>query len=383
MRVVGIIAEYDPFHLGHLYHLRQARLQAQADYVVCVICSAFTQRGMPGLFATQDRARMALAAGADLVLGMPVSYSCAQANRFAMGGVGILSALGVVSQLSFGVEASALPHLSTAARQIAARDAGFLRRQRAGLSAGQSLARARSEAMADHPGQEALRRPNFVLGLCYLDALDRLGSQMQPLPIPRSSDYHAQELASLPSATAVRRAILEGRQEAVRHAVPESVWPLIEQRMRSGGLHPPEALDKALIAKLLQGGDYADIAEISEGLDQLILQRARQATSREALIALVKSKRYPWTRINRALTGMLLGLEKQPLTPPGYARLLGFKQSALPLLGAIKQGGFPLISRPAKAREAGIQQDMVAEMLWRLGAGEAPAAAYAQDMIKA
>mgnify|MGYP000864007112 FL=1 len=89
MKVCGIIAEYDPFHEGHLHQLRRARELTQADYMVCVLGSAFSQRGDAMMFSTQDRARMALANGFDLVLGMPYSFSCAQANRFAVGGVGI------------------------------------------------------------------------------------------------------------------------------------------------------------------------------------------------------------------------------------------------------------------------------------------------------
>ena len=158
MRVCGIIAEYDPFHLGHLHQLSEARRLSQADYVVCVISCAFTQRGLPALFSTQYRARMALLAGADLVLGMPVSYGCAQANRFALGGVGVLHGLRVVTHLSFGVEASALPELGRLSRLLEGADAGFQGRQRAALRAGHSLARARGEAL-DCPAQaQALRR---------------------------------------------------------------------------------------------------------------------------------------------------------------------------------------------------------------------------------
>ena len=94
MIVCGIVAEYDPFHRGHLYHLKAARQKSQADFMVCVLGSAFSQRGEAMMFDTMTRARMALYNGFDLVLGMPVSFSCAQANRFAMGGVGILHQLG-------------------------------------------------------------------------------------------------------------------------------------------------------------------------------------------------------------------------------------------------------------------------------------------------
>ncbi|MHC1785972.1 MAG: nucleotidyltransferase family protein [Christensenellales bacterium] len=384
MRVCGIIAEYDPFHRGHLHHLEMARRQSQADYVICVISCAFTQRGMPGLFSTQDRARMALMCGADLVLGMPLSYGCAQANRFALGGVGILNALQVVDCLSFGVEQAALPWLPAAFSRLDEADESFLLRQRAALEAGRSLARARGEALAGGgeglPG-EVLRSPNFVLALCYLAAIKRLGSAMRPLPIPRGGDYHASDICPWPSATAVRAALLKGDLAGVQGAVPQAVCPLMLARWQAGGLHLPEALDKPLLARLLAGGDFSGIAEVSEGLDQLILRQAKQAASREELTGLVKTKRYTRSRISRALTGMLLGLERAADEPPRYARLLGFRREAAPLLQAIKRSAFQLVDRPAKSALPGIRQDMHAEMLWRLGAGQAAAMAYQQDMI--
>lgn len=384
MRVCGIVAEYDPFHNGHLFHLHQCKQAAQADYVICVISCAFTQRGMPALFSTQDRARMALAAGADLVLGMPQSYGCAQANRFALGGIGILDALQVVTHLGFGVEPASLPFLHSVAAKLDNPDEPFYLLQREALKAGKSFVRAQGEALAQsigliNPG--VLNSPNFVLGLCYLRALKRLNSPIQALPIVRRGDYHDTSLAPMPSASAVRAALTRGDWQGLQQALPEAVFPLVMDAALAQRLHLPAALDKALLAKLISGGDYRCIAEISEGLDQSILRAANKANSRDALIRLIKSKRYPFARINRALTNILLDVQVQPDERPGYARLLGFRNKALPLLKAIKPSGFPLIDRPAKAELPGIALDMRSEMLWRLGAGQAAGIAWHQDMI--
>ena len=384
MRVCGIVAEYDPFHNGHLYHLQQCKQAAHADYVICVISCAFTQRGMPGLFSTQDRARMALETGADLVLGMPQSFGCSQANRFALGGVGILDALQVVTHLGFGVEQVALPFLQTVAAKLDDPDEPYRLRQREALRAGKSFARAQGEALAQSDellDPAILSAPNFVLGLCYLRALKRLNSSIQAVPIIRRGSYHDTSLAPLPSASAVRAALLRGDWQGAARVLPDVVYPLAAGAALAQGLHLPGALDKALLVKLLSGGDFSQIAEISEGLDQRILSAARVVNNREALIRLVKSKRYPYARISRALTNMLLDVHVQPDERPRYARLLGFRNTALPLLKAIKPSGFPLIDRPAKADFPGIAQDMCAEMLWRLGAGQAASLAWHQDMI--
>ena len=384
MRVCGIVAEYDPFHNGHLFHLLQCRQAARADFVICVISCAFTQRGMPALFSTQDRTRMALAAGADLVLGMPQSYGCAQANRFALGGIGILDALQVVTHLGFGVEPTSLPFLHTVAAKLEKLDEPFYLQQRESLKAGKSFVRAQGEALAQSIGltdPAVLRSPNFVLGLCYLRALKQLNSPIQALPIVRQGDYHDTSLAPMPSASAVRAALTRGDWQGLQKALPLAVYPLVMDAALAQRLHLPPALDKALLAKLLSGSEYSRIAEISEGLDKSILSSAKSANSRDALIRLVKTKRYPFTRINRALTNILLDVEIQPDVRPRYARLLGFRNRALPLLKSIKPSGFPLIDRPAKADLPGIALDMRAEMLWRLGAGQAASVAWHQDMI--
>ena len=104
MKIAGIIAEYDPFHRGHAYHLEQARAQSQADYIICVMSGSFTQRGMPALLPSHARAEMALRCGADIVLQLPYAFSVREAEYFALGGVQILNALGCVTHLSFGCE---------------------------------------------------------------------------------------------------------------------------------------------------------------------------------------------------------------------------------------------------------------------------------------
>ncbi len=383
MRVCGIIAEYDPFHLGHLHHVNVAREQSGADYVVCVISSAFTQRGLPGLFSTHDRASMALSGGADLVLGMPVAWSCAQANRFAAGGVGILNALGVVTHLAFGVEPDALPWLQKAAELMRNPTPAYQARLAQELSAGHPLARAQGEALADTlDGAQAhhLSRPNFVLAACYLQALSAFDSRMTPVPVPRQGGYHDTQLTPLPSATAVRAALLRGDWQGVKRSVPPTTYEVMALRAAQGALHRPGALDASLLERLLHGGLACDTAELSEGLDQRILSKAKLATGREELVSLVKTRRYPRARIQRALSGMLLGLQAEVPPAPPYARLLGLRKRAEPLLTAIKQGGFPLVDRPARERGTYIEQDMRAEQLWYLGAGQPAARAWQQKM---
>ncbi len=384
MRVCGIIAEYDPFHNGHLYHLEQARKLSKADYVVCVISTAFTQRGLPSLFSTHDRTRMALEGGADLVLGMPVFWSCAQANRFALGGTGILNALGVVTHLAFGVEEGNLGLLDSAASMLRRPAPVYRETLQASLARGESLARAQGVALAAalcESAGKALNSPNFNLGLAYLEALGTLHSAMQPLPIARRGSYHDTSVQPFPSATAVRAALLRGGWASAAEALPKESLKIIRACALEGRMHLPDALDSPLLARLLAGGDFSAIDEISEGLDSRILKLAPQAADREHLISLVKTKRYPYARISRALSHCLLGMERQPLSPPPYARLLGLRKGSAPLLREISRGDFPLITRPARQPSASMALDMRAEELWRIGAGRPAAEAWRQKTI--
>lgn len=184
MRVCAVICEYNPFHLGHAYHLRAAREASGADYVLCLMSGALTQRGA---FARHDkwlRARAALENGADLVLELPTRFACAPAPDFASGGVALLSALGVATHLSFGCEASALPLLSAAAAFFKAESPAFSAALRARLADGLPYPRARALAAEQAAGLPAalLAQPNAALALEYLQALP---PEIAPVPVER------------------------------------------------------------------------------------------------------------------------------------------------------------------------------------------------------
>ena len=211
MRVCGVVCEYNPFHRGHALHLRLARALSGADYVVCVMSGALTQRGH---FARHDkwtRARMALESGADLVLELPVRFACASAPDFARGGVGLLCALGVVTHLSFGCEAEALPHLSAAAHLLGEESPALRGALREGMARGLSYPQAMGETLRlclPPEGAQACALPNAALALEYLRALP---GSITPVPVAREgAGYHDEALAPLASATAVRAALERG-----------------------------------------------------------------------------------------------------------------------------------------------------------------------------
>ena len=375
MIVCGVIAEYDPFHKGHERHLRLAREKAEADFIVCVMSGSFTQRGLPALLPAHARAEMALRCGADVVLQMPYAFSVREAEYFALGGVAILQALGCVTHLSFGSETDDLSLLQAAADLLENPDAEMEAAIQKSLEKGLSFAAAQGQAVASRLGisVQTLDAPNAALALSYLRALIRLNSGILPVPILRETDYHADELNALPSASAVRSAILRGDWAGIRKAIPEKAFPILEQAIRNG-MCPPDGLDAVLRHKLLLSSpeEIALWPGVSEGLEMRILKAAETAVSREELIDAVKTRRYTRGRISRALCHGIMGVAKTDLPGlPASARILGFRESARPLLRRMqkttKENGFSLYARPAK--EAAAALDCCADDLWRIAAG--------------
>lgn len=371
MRVCGVIAEYDPFHKGHAHHLACAREKSGADYIVCVMSGSFTQRGMPALLPAHIRAEMALKNGADIILQLPYAFSVREAEYFALGGVHILHSLQCVTHLSFGSEWDDLARLSRAAALLECPDDSFDAEVQAHLARGLSHADAVGRTLArkmDMP-RRMLNAPNTALALSYLRALLRLKSDILPVPIHRSADYHAAELEHFPSATAMRGAILRGDWRAIENGIPESGLDILQRAMASRLLCPPEGLDNLLRQKILfsSADELADYPGVSEGLEMRIKKAAGSASAREELLQQIKTRRYTHGRINRALCHMIMDVKKDALPAlPRHARILGFRKSARPLLKIMQKSDFPLITQPARDEKMAL--DIRADEVWRIGA---------------
>lgn len=390
MRVVGVIAEYNPFHLGHAHHLARARQLANADAVVVVMSSVFTQRGDAALLSPADRARMALAAGADAVFALPAAWAVRDAEHFALGGVSILAGLGC-NAISFGTENTDLSALQTAAQLLETPDEAFSAAIRARMDAGLPYPAALAAAMdSAHPGCGALlANPNSTLAVCYLRALMRLKATMEVVPVQRVGGYHDSALGNaLPSATALRGAILRGDWARVRSAMPEDAYRILRQAAADGRLHRPEALDSALLYRLrtMSADAYAALPDASEGIENRLAAAAEIARSREELLQAAKTRRYPYARLSRMATHALLGLTDEALRAeplPQAAWLLGFRSDKRELFTHFRERGtLPILGKAADFDRSTpwFAAECKAYDIWSLGADQPAGLALTQGV---
>lgn len=387
MRVCAVICEYNPFHNGHARHLALAREKSSADFMLCLMSGALTQRGA---FARHDkwlRARMALLGGADLVLELPCRFACAPAPDFASGGVALLRALNVVTHLSFGCEAQSLDILFTARDALRDESPAFRSVLKEALDRGLPYPRARAlaaESASGLPGlAEQIALPNAALALEYLQALP---DGISAVPILREGcGYHDSSPSPLASATGVRAALTMGNVQTACAAVPFPEELLSAERR--GEFHSEDALTQVLFYRLrtMDAASLRDIVGMDEGLEYRFLRAAQTAASREELIAAIKSKRYTHARLSRLCAHILLGVFRDFAAEhraPTYARVLGFRKDAAPLLRAIKaHASIPLVTKAAAFDRADplFSLDIRAQDLWSLGVSNPALRACGRD----
>ncbi len=356
MKIAGIIAEYNPMHNGHVYHISQTREATGCDYLMVVMSGDFVQRGEPAIADKFTRTRWALEAGADLVLELPSAAAVASAERFARGGVQTLCATGVLTHLCFGSELSDVDALCAASEHLAKEPPGFKAALKEQLSLGKSYPRARYDALescgAPKTLLEALKSPNSILAMEYIRFLRQFGPEVIPVAIERLGSGHDQPgLGGFASASAIRNALLAGDAD-----VYESMPMYVGGRFALGQI-PPISLNEAqelILYALLRMSpeELSNLPDVQEGFENVIYRAVRQASSLDELYAELKSKRYTLARCRRIALCALLGIDKALLQTSmgeegaGYLRVLGFRRDARPLLSAISHhGSMPLIMR--------------------------------------
>ena len=362
MHAIGIIAEYNPFHNGHAYHVKQARQLAQADCVIAVMSGHFTQRGEMAIIDKWRRAEAAVRSGVDLVLELPTVFAVRSAQYFAAGGVRLLSRLGIVDYLSFGAENADLTYLRNAATGLA--DPQVVLELKQGLSQGKNYAAAMAAALISggYTTRNFIISPNNILAVEYLRALAQYAPEIQPLAVCRvGSGFHDRNIVdNYASATAIRQELFQSRRITPQlcETLPAATATILASMLAAGSAPADIAgLENTILAKLryLSDSQLLNVPEVSEGLENRLKNSARQACSLRELLELLKTKRYPYSRLQRLLVHLLLETQSRQIQDfdaagPLYARVLALNnQGRIALREISRRGSIPIITKTTTA----------------------------------
>lgn len=343
MKIIGIVAEYNPFHNGHLYQINQTKAALNPDGVVAIMSGNFVQRGMPAFYNKWLRTEAAIASGVNLVLELPTYYATASAETFAHGAINLLHQTGIVTHLSFGSESDDLETFKKIAHVLANEPPHYKEALKDELAKGQSFPKAREKALQTLLGIDSdLNKPNAILAIEYLKSLQRCNAPIEPFVVKRmGSGYHDRELnTTLASATAIRAAYSETQSfDNLKQFMPEPSWSIYR--------HAPESAAQSNLYELLllyklrtlRPEMLQQYRDYSEGIENKVLSAAKLATDYTGLVSDIKSKRYAETRVNRLLLSAFLDLPKTPfnLSTEGYLRVLGMDATGQKMLKQMKK----------------------------------------------
>lgn len=314
---IGIVAEYDPLHGGHIHHIRQAREKTGDRRIVVALSSYFTQRGDPALLSKWDRAETAIHAGANLVLELPAFFSCQNAGVFAGAAVDILEATGLVSSLSFGMEQPDFP-VDPILDIVVQEPLCFKDALKKNLAEGISYVRSRALALSDiHPQYGAfISQPNNSLALSYMERIRKKRYDLNCIPVQRvGAFHHDRELGGgYPSAAAIRSAYREGRDMEAQEKLPGSTVGVIRRCLAQGRVvRSSEMLWRIARSALsrVRPEDLAGSSAITEGMENRLLRFAFSSRTWEEFISRCSTTRYPKGRIRRQVLHFLLGVTQE------------------------------------------------------------------------
>ena len=339
-KVLGIIAEYNQFHNGHLYHLQNSIKLTNADYTIAIITGNFTQRGSTSLIDKWSKAEIAIKNGIDLVIELPLLYSISSAENFAEGAIKILNSLNVVDYLSFGAETDDISTLNVIADTLYREPKEYKNILSHELSKGLSYPKARENALLMYLQDirrfaNVLSTPNNILGIEYLKALKKFKSPIMPVAIKRfdvgyNDTTYTENIAS---ATAIRNIVKNNSLDILKKVVPENSFSTILENIKIGHVLPDlSTFEKQIIYNLrsMSIEEIANLPDVSEGLEYAIKNAANSCNSIVEFLSIIKSKRYTSTRLQRILLYSLLNITKKDMqisrkTVP-YIRVLGFNE---------------------------------------------------------
>lgn len=375
----GVIVEYNPFHNGHLYHIKEIRKKESSQTIVAVMSGSFLQRGEPALTDKWTRAEMAIHGGVDLVIELPTRFATGIASEFATGAVQLLHQL-KVNEICFGSEDGKIePFLKTASTLIQ-KEQVIQKKMQSTINFKQPFAQQfASEANSQTQSTLAIEQPNNSLGLQYCLANLRLGSPLKMSTIGRTqAQYHDEEWErDIASATAIRKALFEGQSlQHLSRTMPTRSAELLIQQQQQGipfgnwELFYPFVRSQLLTTPL---DELRKRFTIREGIEHRLVEAASFCSTFQAFMQFVKTKRYTWASIQRMLTHILLHHnyeEMDAIDTPTYGKILAFNNRGQRYLKFLQQEtSFPLFTNRGPQNHLGWQLDQKATALYTLITG--------------
>lgn len=399
MKASGIVVEYNPLHNGHIYHLNNTRKITGCDGIVAVMSGNFVQRGEPAFLNKWARTNMALKAGVDLVLELPVIYSISSAEGFAFGAVSTLESLGLIDCICFGSESGDLELLYNISSILYSEPKEYKDFLQGYLKLGLSFPLSREKALIDYYKylncsnellnsiNEAMKNSNNILALEYIKSLMLLSSKIKPYTITRAgNNYNDTKITgTLSSASSIRKNF---NNPEIDQALPSFSKNIISQEMEYRRCPVTINDFSDVIIHRLRGMDLDEIAQlldVNEGLENRIKRASEDSGNIDKLLESTVSRRYPASRIKRILIYSLLGIKKDVKNmlkaPVKYIRVLGFNKKGKELLKNIKKTSvLPIITNPSKNDMELLKYDIAATDLYVLGYKESQYKIAKQDL---
>ncbi|MGL4761443.1 MAG: nucleotidyltransferase [Sarcina sp.] len=385
MKISGIVTEYNPFHLGHNFHLENCKIDTSSDAVICVMSGNFVQRGTPALLDKWSRAQMAIDNGVDLVIELPTLYAVSSAEHFAFGAISLLDSINVVDNIYFGSELGSVDLIMLIADILAVEPLEFKILLKDLLALGLPFPKARSKSLQiyilEHKKtnldisslESFLNSPNNILGIEYCKNIIRLNSSIKPITLKREgSDYNDTKTKknSFASATAIRNEILHNSVDSIKEFLPKQTYNILKNKQYF--TNPASMFNYIRYQLMLYPSIISEIQDASEGLDNKILNEIKVAKNYEDLLLKCKSKRYTHTRISRIICHLFLGIDKvlydKLKERPNYIRVLALNKTGGKILKSIKNNSeIEIITKvPRKISDPLLALDVRATNLYSL-----------------
>ena len=407
-KAVGIIAEYNPFHKGHEYQIRQAKEKTGAEIAVILMSGDFVQRGTPAIFAKHQRTAMALLGGADIVFELPSFYACGSAEYFSSGAVSIFNALNSIDFLCFGSESGEIDTCRFLGKLLADEPKLYKEKLRSFLKQGLSFPAARKSALAEYLkekdipfSEDFLDTPNNILGIEYCKSLAAQNSSIVPVTIKRiGCSYHETSLSSeYPSASAIRRELIAAwntqkfLSDTLKNAQPPAVKDYLCALLENEAFLIEDDFSLLLKYELMKNTpeSLCAFSDMSPDLARRIYHHLNTFETFTQFAEQLKTKELTYTRICRALLHVLLNIPSDlPAVSPAYVRLLGLKKESSSFLRILqKNSDIPIITKVAdykkllpKEAYSLFEKDLFASNLYETVKCNKKSTAFTNDLQK-